>query len=264
MVLALASCALSPAVAHPVPASLRRYEEVASFLLPGFQSLALCTLPPDEDSTAGGRVALLARCGSDFQAPRHVGYGAYRGVEVIDFGPSGIGAETPRGDLVNVGGVPVWQLCSTDEPRTEHSVDTWVAHVDRRFVVITHHRELLEMALQRSGRLDQLLQPFASLPALPADAESVVCLLPRPSDHSYWGRPVPIERMRAALSPEHRLQLWHRQPLPEQFTAWSAYAKGPPATTSEHGWQVTTIDLQPDPTMRSLLLDLLSGLAIFI
>jgi hypothetical protein len=125
-------------------------------------------------------------------------------------------------------------------------------------------RDLLELALQRSGRLDRLLMPFAILPALPADSESVVYLLPRPRDRTYWGRPVPIEMMRASLSSEQQLRLWHRQPLPEQFISWSDYAQAPPRTTSEDGWQVTTLDLHVDATMRWLLLDLLSGLAIFI
>ncbi len=265
MVLLLTSCALSPSGGHSVPSSLRRYDEVAAFLLPGYQSLAFYTLPLDGDSETPGQVALCGRCGSDFQAPRGVGYGPYLGVEVLDFGPSGIGDDDrPAGLPTTIGGVPAWHLPSTDEPGAEPAPESWVAQVDRRFVVTSYHRELLELALQRSGRLDRLLLPFASLPALPPDSESVVYLLPRPTDQTYWGRPVPIEIMSATLSPQQRLRLWHRQPLPEQFTDWSTHAQRPPVTTSEGGWQVTTIDLRIDATMRWLLLDMLSGLAIFI
>lgn len=264
LVLMLASCALPPSSENSVPSSLRRYRDVASFLLPGYPSIAFYTLPLDGVSATSVQVALCARCGSDFQAPDGVGYGPYRGVEVLDFGPSGIGDDKPAGNPITIGGSPAWHLPASDRPGSKPTADSWVAHVDGRFSVASCDRDLLELALQRSGRLDRLLMPFASLPALPPDSESVVYLLPRPTDRTYWGRPVPIEMMRATLSSEQRLRLWHRQPLPEQFTSWSAYAQVPPATTSEDGWQVTTMDLHVDPTMRWLLLDLLSGLAIFI
>ena len=263
LLLVLVSCALTPSGEHSVPDSLRRYEEVASFLLPGYQSMMFYTLALDRGPATGGPL-LFARCGSDFQAPHGVGYGPYRGVEVLDLGPAGIVDETQAGEPSTIGGVPVWHLRPADGTRSGPAADTWIAHVDRRFLVMSHHRDLLESALRRSGRLDQLLLPFADLPALPADSESVVYLLPRPADRTYWGRPVPIERMRVSLCPAQRLRLWHRQPLPEQFTSCSQFAQLPPVTTTVEGWQVTMIELQVDAGMRCLLLDILSGVAIFI
>jgi hypothetical protein len=260
----LAACTSLPSNETSVPTSLRRFEEAASFLLPGHQSLAFYTLPLDDAPATPGLVVLCARCGMDFQPPRGVGYGAFLGVEVMDFGSSGLDGAKPAGEPTTIGGVPVWHLRSTDTPQPERTPDSWVAHVDGRFVVSSHDREQIELALQRSGRLEQLLIPFASLPALPPDSESVIYLLPRPTDRTYWGRPVPIELMRASLSPENRLQLWHRQPLPEPFTSWSTYAHGPPTTISDNGWLVTTMDLQIDVTLRWLLLETISGLAIFI
>jgi hypothetical protein len=59
------------------------------------------------------------------------------------------------------------------------------------------------------------------------------------------------------------VRLYHRQPLPEQFT-FVQFATAPPATTSNDGWQITTIDLRVDDTARMLILEMLFGLAIFI
>ena len=269
MALVLASCTLPYAGSDAVPSSLSKYADAAAFLLPGFESYAFYTLPSEdgplqEGAETNDRPVRFARCGSDFEAPHGAGIGPYRGVEVFDWGPFGIGDETPAGEACTIAEVPAWHQRSAEDPKTGKAVETWVAHVDDRFAVSSHHRELLAQALRRSGKLDQLLLPFASMPALPAQAESVFYLLPRPTDHTYWGRPVPIERMRIALSPDGRWRMWHRQPLPEQFTSFGADPHAQAVTTSENGWQITTIAWQIDWRAQWLLFEMFSGIAIFI
>lgn len=89
-------------------------------------------------------------------------------------------------------------------------------------------------------------------------------LLPRSADRTYWGRPVPIEPMVITLTPQLRLRMRHREPLPAEFVSWQQFAKGDP-TTADHGdGTVTTLELQVDATLRLLLLELLFGLAILL
>jgi len=125
--------------------------------------------------------------------------------------------------------------------------------------VSSHYRELLEQSLARTGDLAMLLQPFAALNVLPDDANGAVCLLARPEDHTYWGRPVPIETTVVALC-GNRFVLFHREPLPHEFLALSG-TDAPPATTRD-GWQVTEAPIGSLPYMLVVLA--LSGLAIFI
>lgn len=147
------------------------------------------------------------------------------------------------------------------------SVRIWRAHVDDRFAVWSHHRELLIQSLARTGVLADLLRPFPAVQALPDDADHVVCALPRRDDQAYWGRPLPIEPTVTCFRSEPwRLLVLHGQPLPQQY-ADTARALGPTTTTVPDGPWLMTVNVQQssgDDVMRSLVAELLFGLAIFI
>jgi len=265
----LAGCAAVPPASPTVPAGLRPYADVARFLLPGSSSVAFSVHELHSERAAPGatRVARRAFCGSDFEPTQGFGYGRYHGIEVWDFGAGGLRGEQPEGEpAASIGGVLVWH--GAEERRPDYVVETWICHVDDRFVVSSHDRDLLERALARTGDVTELLRPFAAVQLLPEDADSVVCLQPRHEDRNrYWvGRPIPTETTVAGIcGAPPSLLLFHRQPLPAQFVSFgSAYADSPPVTTSRDGWQVTTMVLRVDATERMLLVQLLSGLDIFI
>lgn len=258
--LALAGCAGVAPSGTEVPKPLQRYAEAASFLLPGFESVALYT--ETAWATEPEQRVLVAFCGSDFEAPVGVGYGRYRGIEVIDFGPSGVPEQPIPGVRTSIGDVPVFH--HRHEVRPDHVVETWIALVEDRFVVTSHQRDLLQLALRRAGRLDELLRPFAAISMLTEDAESVVCLLPRPI-RTAWDRLVPIEPMVVSLSASLCLRLYHRDPLPEPLATWTiGWSSAPPTTTTADGWRLTSSDLRLEPPGRTLLLLLLTGRSIFI
>lgn len=245
-----------------MPVALRPYADAARFLLPGFSSVSLSTHELDEAGPNGQKFSRRAFCGSDFERPGGVGVGRFRGIEVADWGPAGLDGGRPEGEpAATIRGVAVWH---THEEHYDGNVtDLWIAWVDDRFIVSSHHRDLLERSLARTGDLATLLQPFAALNVMPAEADGAVCLLPRPEDHTYWGRPVPIETTVVALC-GNRLTLFHREPLPPEFLALSRPG-APPTTTSRDPWQVTEILLRADdPTWYWLIVHVLSGLAIFI
>ncbi len=268
-VIALASCAtVAPPVDPAVPAALRPFADAARFLLPGQSSLAFyeevrpdaAALPADAP-----RVMRVAKCGSNFEAPKGTGYGRFRGVEVIDFGP-GLLRHYIRdtGEPTTwLGGVPVWFAAETDPPR--YCAASWRARVDDRFLVWSSEREVLEHALTRPGNLESLLQPFAAVHVLPVESEAVVCALPRPDDTSYWGRPLPIEPLVVCVRRAPRsLLIFHRQELPKEFTTWY---EGPQVgrTTEQHGpWLISGFALGADALLTRLMMDVIFGQAIAV
>lgn len=181
LLLAFASCASAP-----LPEALLPYEDAARFLLPGFRTVALSTHEFEDPAPNRQMFFRRAFCGRDFERPGGVGIGSYRGIEVMDFGPAGLGGARPdAAPAASFAGVDVFHTHSRH--RDGNVVDEWFAWVDDRFSVSSHHRELLERSLARGAELTTLLQPFAALSDLPGDATGAVCLLARPEDQTYWG-----------------------------------------------------------------------------
>ncbi|MEQ1633021.1 MAG: hypothetical protein ABL997_11660, partial [Planctomycetota bacterium] len=80
--LLLAACASSPPPEAPLPPPLLAFSEAAAFLLPGHQSYAFLRMPNFDDAGTQVGFEMVAMCGSDFQSPRGLGVGAFRGVSV--------------------------------------------------------------------------------------------------------------------------------------------------------------------------------------
>jgi len=141
-------------------------------------------------------------------------------------------------------------------------IHTFVAHVEERFIVWSHDRELLARALGRPGELSTLIRPFAAVRLIPRDADAVACLLFRPGDElRFWGRLIPRETTVVAGC-GRRIMLFHREQLPEGFLEMFALAV-PPSTTSRDGWLVSELTVSADVHLELLWL-CLAGLAIFM
>lgn len=270
-----AACASAPS--PRVPRAFERFADACQFVPPDMLSFSF--LEEELDPEAAGLPAtaaqrmLVLRAGRDFEPPVTYGYGKYRGVQVMDFGPGG-GAPYARLEKgppsTTIAGVPVcFQPGKAERP---YIAPQWSAWVDNRFLVISSERETLAKALARTGRIDRILEPFASVRELGDDAADITCVLPRPGDQSYLGRFVPTEPVVAAVLPDPwRLVVFHRQPLPPEC-AELFDTIGSAAKRSSHElrtWTVTEVPLQKagllglDVTGR-LVLDLLFGLAIMI
>jgi hypothetical protein len=255
--------------APEVPRALLPFAAACAFLPVGFHSLSFDRF--DAGSAPGSRPCLRARVGSDFQQPQGIGVGAFRGVEVLDFGGDGLPSEeslelvppTHRSSTEGITGVAVRHRPAEDYPCV---MERWVARLDDRFVVTASDRALMARALLRSGRLDELLRPFAALRELPDDVVDVVCALPRPGDRSYWGRPIPIEPTVAWVQPAPlRLVFHHRQPLPPYYLPLpEQLPNAKPASSRRGEWIVTSYSLADDPMAGRLAVELLFGLAIAI
>lgn len=254
----------------PVPGALQPYTDAASFLLPGCSSLLFRTGELDADAARGEgtRACLVARCGSGFEPSKGVGYGPYRGLEVLDFGAGGAPNPAqfePGEPSTPIAGIPVWSA-----PYSSRSADTartFTAVVDDRFVVWSHDRELLAAALARTGDLAALLQPFAAVHLLPDDAESIVCALPRP-DTANWGRPTPSEPTVSFFRRgPWRFCVLHERPLPPDGYADPASWCDPRTRTTVRlrPWLLTeAVVVDDSASLRELWTDFLFGLAIFI
>lgn len=274
-----------PLVGKPgVPMALLPYADAARFLIPGCSSLSFARQELDPEAATSPAEAptscRVARCGSAFEAPKDVGYGRYRGVEVWDFGPGGLhhyvggdrgmpatgGRADPAVPATPIAGYPVWHVPGAEAPA--YVLEVWVAHADDRFLVWSHDGEVLAQALARPGDLSDLLRPFAAVQWLAEDAEHVVCALPRPEDRSYWGRPLPVEPTVSYFRPgPWRLLVLHREPLPQEYANLATNVGPASATTPLGPWLQTEMvehEGQGDPMMRDLVAELSFGLAIFI
>jgi len=265
LVVALAACAAAPPHEN-VPPVLQPFTEAAQFLAPGFQSYEFA-IEDEPDFTSEVEHYLrvvIARSGSDFQKPKDLGAGRCRGVEVRDYGAVRVSVPWYEAGepTEHIDGVPVW-LGKGDGVRFDRSEPLWVAVVDARVHVSSQDRDLLEAALRRRGRLDEIVRPFAAIAFVPADAQRVLCLLPRPGDSAYWNRPIPIEPMVVAFCPEKRLLMFHRQPLPLEFRA---DPKNVVASRRIDDWTIDEQVMSPkDPEASVRLVSLhLFGLAIFL
>jgi hypothetical protein len=279
ILLALAACASAP-----LPEALLPYADAARFLLPGQQSrLFHREAVAGDDDPENPVSAPVASCGSDFAPPMHVGSGPFRGVTVWDLGAGGLaGARAGRAAVIYslqpprieaaaaIAGCPVWH-----EPATGQRSATWCAHVEDRFVVWSYDRDDLTAALARPGQLAELLRPFATVHALPADAESIVCALPRPEPKrsvAAWltgGAPTPAEPTVSCFRPAPwRLLVWHKRPLPEMYALPFQRLGGSTATPAGE-WTVTTgVQTENEPEVhepiRGLVCAGLFGLAVFL
>jgi hypothetical protein len=264
----LAACAAAPDAARTLPRALVPFADACTFLPTGFDSLSFDHVAADRSPAA--RPFLCARVGSDFRPPKGVGAGAYRGVEVFDFGSAGLPADlegfhdpqpAARAPTEHVLGSPVWHYRENEPMR--YVPERWTARVDDRFYVTASERALLVRALSRAGRLDELLRPFDAAALIPDDSATVVCTLPRPDDASYWSRPIPIEPVVACFRPAPlRLVLFHRTALPAEYVMRDLSPAAAPTTSVQDTWRVTQYQL--DEVSASLLAELLFGLAIFI
>jgi hypothetical protein len=259
----LGACAAGP---RPLPDGLARFADACRFLPAGFDSLALSV---DELVALRGDapgIALHARAGSDFRAPKGPGYGAFRGVDVHDFGAEGVERLAPitEAPVERIAGSPVWHFAESEPAR--YCAEAWIARVEDRFLVVASERALLVQALARSGSLAELLRPFPAALGVAADAEALVCTLPRPDDRTYWGRPVPADTVVAWIRPAPwRIELHHREPLPAEYLAWTEHHPEPELTVTHDGTnRITCFRLPEDAMLREMLVDLLFGLAIFI
>src|SRR5436190_2393939 len=214
----------------------------------------------------------LSLVGSDFERPRGLGWGPYRGVEVLDFGAGGLRHHEPVSDAATetIAGIPVWHHVDDAPPTGGEARDyqipaeRWEARVDDRFCVWSRDRALLVQTLARTGTLADLLRPFPAVHAMPSDVDSVVCTLPRPTDETYWGRMVPVETVVSCVYPT-RVLFFHRQPLPKQYVGVERVGSATRPRTSRDGeWTVTERDVDMAGPWRAILIDSLFGLAIFI
>lgn len=265
--LAAASCSTAPQP-PAVPVVLQPYAEAARFLLPGHSSLSFrrTDREPFEVRAAGAatRTMLVASCGSDFEKPKGVGSGRFRGVQAGDVGPGGVRQaselESEGFRAVAIDGGQAWH--KREEVYDSHVSEIWLAQVDDRFVVWSPDRTDLERALARTGDLAELLRPFAAVRLLPDAAECVLCLSPRPGDPgwdpSYM---LPVEPTVVCAPTPSRLVLFHRQPLPECVAGWPGDGTAP-TTTSRSGFHVTEVAV--DAELSEILLYALFGLKIFI
>jgi hypothetical protein len=274
--LALAACSTSPPSDRPIPRALERFADACQFVPPGMLSFSFCKeelLPAAARRPSSSNSMLVVRAGRDFLPPKGVGYGKYCGVEIWDFGADGMSVWTaPEATppTAEIAGVSAW---FTPEEERGYVAPCWRAYVGGRFALFSSERETLALALARTGRLAEILQPFDAARELADDAEDVVCALPRPGDTSYWGRKVPVEPMVTAVRPGPlRLQAFHQQPLPPEYAALfdEPWCSARQTTVRIGGWTLTEGELSPTDDapsiagLRSITFDLLFGLAIFI
>ena len=263
VLLLLGACVGS--AADGMPDAMRRYEEAAQFLAPGYESYAFA-VEGEFDFTSEAESYLyvvVARSGSDFQKPKGLGAGRCRGVEVRDYGTQQVPKpwRTAGAPTAHIDGVPVW-LDKGDGVNFDREEPLWTAVVDSRFHVRSHDRDQLEAALLRAGSLDAIVAPFAPVAFVPPDALRVICLRPRRADGSDGNRPVPIEPMVVALCPEMRLLLFHRLPLPAGF---GVHAKQTVASRAIEGWTVDEIVFEEKaPAWSRLWFAQVFGLSFFL
>lgn len=262
------ACGTTPA-SPAVPVAMRPFVAAAQFLAPGSSSylFATCDEPDFTSEVEHWLPVVIARSGSDFQKPKDLGAGRCRGVEVRDYGAARVAIPWYEAGepTTHIAGVPVW-LDKGDATNFDREEPLWTAIVEARFHVRTPDRDLLEAALRRTGRLDEIVRPFAPVALLPADAQRVVCLLPRPEDSGYWSRPIPIEPMVVALCATNRLLMFHRQPLPPHFAGADTVVAS--RTVASRTVEGSTVDewkwVPPSPAWDQLLFPHFFGLAIFV
>lgn len=280
LLLAFAACTSVPQA--PVPRALARFADACQFVPPDMLSFSFREAELDPElfglPATTPRRMLHVRAGRDFAAPASHGYGSYRGVAITDFGAGGLSGYAACEDsapTTAIAGIPVWftpERNGDGQAASSYAAASWRACVDDRYLITSSTRDTLSKALERTGRLDQLLSPFAALRDLADDAEDIVCVLPRPGDQTYWGRVVPIEPVVTAVRPApRRLQAFHLQPLPPQYHGVFEFVGGRSQRTSSRvgPWLVTEVpiaeDTPPYTTLTGgLAFDALFGLAIFI
>lgn len=264
--LLLGACAASPEPEIPVPAPLSAFSEMAAFLLPGHQSYAFLRMPELDDTGTQIGSELSAMCGSDFRSPRGIGVGAFRGVTVSESkGPEPDEQESGTEQLT-LGGIPVWHR-PEDTGMSGYAPEAWWAHADGRFTVHTNQRRELELALKRSTRIQDLLAPFADMPPLPLDTESVIYLYARPQNRNLFGAPYATERMRISFGADRRMRICHRRLFSSALDFIpNPQNSGTPQFTiqQENGWKVTTAKEPVDAYLLPGYLLVAFGLKIFI
>lgn len=262
----LAACKSVP-TPHDVPEALRQFTDAAQFLKPGFESYEFAALTePDLTSNYERYVpVLLARAGSDFQKPKGLGAGKYRGIEVRDFASADVTAPwwNAGPPSTHVAGSPVW-IDKGDGLHFDREVTVYYAIVDERFHVRTYDLKLLESALTRAGQLREIVRPFEAVAMIPAGADHILCLLPRAKDKPYWSRPLPTQPLVLARCGESkRLLVMHRLALSEQYASCLGSAV---ASRTDGAWTIDEFpaDERPSEIGRMLGFSTLFGLAIML
>ncbi|MEO6594664.1 MAG: hypothetical protein ABIP94_07910 [Planctomycetota bacterium] len=265
------ACASVSASGVMVPGALQRFAGAAQFLPLGLSSYAFSAqnLPlPTGASPEDTCLVLVVKAGGDFRRPKDVGYGAFRGVEVQDFGQDGLGnyySDEPGPSYATACGYPIWFQAEFSGGTVVNEA-MWWTHIDNRYRVMSAERADLEMALTRAGHLSEMVMPFQAVEYIADDADHVVCLLARPNDQTYSGRPVPFETMVIAMCTKaRRLQVFHRAPLPSEFTqCFDAFCEAGPASTSEVGkWLLAERNIRPPLELLRFFVDVLFGIALF-
>lgn len=264
--LLLAACAASPRPEAPVPEPLQAFVEAATFLLPGHQSYAFLRMPKIDDTGKQVGFELRAMCGSDFQSPKGIGAGSFRGVTVRESLDLRGGEQDSAAEQVTIGGMPVRHTPERSDD-SRYSPESWSARVDGRFAVGCNRREEIELALERRTRIRDLLAPFADMPPLPLDTQSVIYLHARLQNMNLFGAPYATERIRIAVGADRRVRVWHRLPLRgflDMVLDYESLDSPQVATTEENGWKVTTTVNPVEAMIIPLFLIHSFGLEIFI
>jgi hypothetical protein len=250
--------------AGELPRALKPFVGAAQFLPQGLSSYAFAI-----DETTTGKPVPLARAGSNFKRPEGVTYGRFKGVEVLDLGAGGA-SDSKRKDAgaptTTVGDTPVWFLEKQANPLGVGWDSRWWTIVEDRYYLWSYELDDLKAALARPGKLEDLPGLFPPVADLPDDATHVVCLLPRPEDKAYWGRPIPVDTTIIAFSAASSwLRTYQRQPLPKEFTESIGAFCVPhqPTETTQGEWTRSEYVLSQGVTLP-LLFDGLFGLAIFL